>query len=114
MIRMGSVNHILGMDVRNSVENHTVHLSQAQNIIKAHRNFEQHGVYCYGTPMNLKAKLSKSQCPTEGSAEASQMKNMPYRELIGSLLWVANCTRPDVSFAANTLAKYTSNQGLVH
>ena len=27
---MGSVNHILGMDVRNSVENHTVHLSQTQ------------------------------------------------------------------------------------
>ena len=25
---MGSVNHILGMDVRNSVENHTVHLSK--------------------------------------------------------------------------------------
>ena len=28
MKMMGSVNHILGMDVRNSVENHTVHLSK--------------------------------------------------------------------------------------
>ena len=68
MKTMGSVNHILGMDVRNSVENHTVHLSQTQYIIR---------VYCYGTPMDSKAQLSKSQCPTEGSAEASQMKNMP-------------------------------------
>ena len=50
---------------------------------------------------------------TEGSAEASQMKNMPYRVLIGSLLWVANDTRPDVSFAVNRLAKFTSNPGLV-
>ena len=40
------------------------------------------------------------------------MKNMPYRELIGSLLWVANGT--DASFAVNTLAKFTSNPGLVH
>ena len=71
-------------------------------------------LYCYGTLMDSKAHLSKSQCPTEGSAEATQMKNMPYRELIGSLLWVANGTRPDVSFAVNTLAKFTSNPGLVH
>ena len=100
--------------MRNSVENHTVHLSQTQYIINVYNNFQQHGVYCYGTPMDSKAQLSKAQCPTEGSAEASQMKNMPYRELIGSLLWVANGTRPDVSFAVNTLAKFTSNPGLVH
>ena len=53
---MGSVNHILGMDVRNSVENHTVHLSQTQYIINVYNNFQQHGVYCYGTPMDLKAQ----------------------------------------------------------
>jgi hypothetical protein len=42
------------------------------------------------------------------------MKSMPYRELIGLLLWVANGTRPDVSFAVNTLANLTSNPRLVH
>ena len=62
----------------------------------------------------MKAQLSKSQCTTEGSTEASLMKNIPYRELIGLLLWVADGTRPDVSFAVNTLAKFTSNPGLVH
>ena len=79
---MGSVNHILGMDVRNSVENHTVYLSQTQYIINVYDNNQQHGVYCYGTPMDSKPQLSKAQCLTEGSAEASQMKNMPYRKLI--------------------------------
>jgi hypothetical protein len=111
---MGSVNHILGMIVRNCVENHNVRLSQTQYIINVHNNFVQHGVNCYGIPMDSKAQLSKSQCPTEGSAEAAQMKNMPYRELVGSLLWVANGTRPDISFAVNTLAKFTSNPELVH
>jgi Reverse transcriptase (RNA-dependent DNA polymerase) len=37
---MGSVNHTLGMDARNSVENHTVHLSQTQHIINACNNFQ--------------------------------------------------------------------------
>ena len=42
------------------------------------------------------------------------MRTMPYRELIGSLLWVANGTRPDISYAVGSLAKYTSNPGRVH
>jgi hypothetical protein len=84
---MGSVFYILGMDVRNHVENQTVHLSQTQYINNVYNNFPNHGVYCYGRPMVSKAQLSKSQCSTEGSAEASQMKNMPCRELIGLLLW---------------------------
>ena len=39
---------------------------------------------------------------------------MPYRELIGSLLWVTNGARLDISFAVRSLAKYTSNPGRVH
>jgi hypothetical protein len=64
--------------------------------------------------MDSEAQLSKSQCLTDGLAEDLQMKNMSYKELIESLLWVVNATRPDVSFAVNTLAKFTSNPRLVH
>ena len=42
------------------------------------------------------------------------MKEIPYRELIGTLLWVANGTRPDVAYAVSTLAKYTTNPGMLH
>jgi Reverse transcriptase (RNA-dependent DNA polymerase) len=75
---MGSVNHILGMDVRNSVDIQSVHLLQTQYITKVYNNCQQHGVYCYGTPLNSDAQLSKPQCPTEGFAEPLQIKNMSY------------------------------------
>ena len=42
------------------------------------------------------------------------MLQMPYRELIGTLLWIANGTRPNIAFAVTTLAKYTSNPGEFH
>ena len=42
------------------------------------------------------------------------MKEIPYRELIGTLLWVANGTRPDISYAVSTLAKYTTHPGMLH
>ena len=32
--------------------------------------------------------------------------SIPYREVVGSLLWHANGSRPDISFAVNQVAKY--------
>ena len=52
--------------------------------------------------------------PKPGSAEALQVAKFPYREIIGTLLWISNGTRPDIVFAVITLAKFTSNPGLGH
>jgi hypothetical protein len=38
----------------------------------------------------------------------------PYPQLIGSLLWVSQCTRPDISFAVNKLSQYLQNPSLSH
>jgi hypothetical protein len=64
--------------------------------------------------MDERKHYSKSQVPKEGSSEALLMATLPFRELIGSLLWVSNGTRPDVTYSFNTLTKFTSNAGLIH
>jgi hypothetical protein len=38
----------------------------------------------------------------------------PFGEAVGCLLYLANCTRPDLAFAANTLAKFLSNPAARH
>ena len=42
------------------------------------------------------------------------MQSLPYRELIGTLLQIANGTRPDISYTVGTLAKYTNNPAELH
>ena len=34
---------------------------------------------------------------------------VPYFSVIGSLLYLANCTRPDIAFSVNLLARYSSS-----
>ena len=57
--------------------------------------------------------LSKDQMPVEQS-EKDAMSKHPYRHIIGSLRYLEQCTRPDISFALNRLSRYQVNPGLPH
>jgi hypothetical protein len=42
------------------------------------------------------------------------MKKVPYREAIGSLMYAAVATRPDISFAVSALLQFLENPGQLH
>jgi hypothetical protein len=60
-------------------------------------------INCKGAkcPMPLHHRLKKS--------EDKQSTKFPYRELIGSLMYLATSTRPDIATAVNTLARFSEN-----
>lgn len=49
-----------------------------------------------------------------GNADKEEMENVPYRELIGSLMFAATVSRPDIAFSVNKLAQYTANPSRMH
>ena len=55
----------------------------------------------HGANVTTKRKRKASKKATEGS-------KLPYRELIGCLLWISMGTRPDISYAVNQCARYSS------
>ncbi|UYV66283.1 hypothetical protein LAZ67_4001203 [Cordylochernes scorpioides] len=65
------------------------------------------------TPLDISFPVSKRDCPTD-EEEKERMKAIPYRELIGSLLYLANCTRPNLIFTVTRLAQFASNPGRLH
>jgi hypothetical protein len=56
---------------------------------------------------------TKDQTPSSPE-EAVQMKKTPYREAIGSLMYVAVATRPNIAFAVSALSQFLSNPGRAH
>ena len=42
------------------------------------------------------------------------MQKVPYRNLLGSLGYIAQITRGDIAFAVNKLAAFSNNPGKVH
>ena len=66
-----------------------------------------------GTPLQKGFKPLTSMSPTD-ECGWEEMAAVPYREAVGSLLYVAMCTWPDISYAVCSLAWHCSNPGREH
>ncbi|XP_060967778.1 secreted RxLR effector protein 161-like [Cannabis sativa] len=64
-------------------------------------------------PITSQYTLSKEQSPkTEKEIEA--MKDVPYSNAVGSVMYLMVSTRPDLGYAMSVLRKYMANPGKVH
>ena len=52
-------------------------------------------------------------CPKEKN-EKLLGPEVPYLSVIGALMYLANCTRQDIAFSVNLLARYSSAPTLRH
>ena len=66
-----------------------------------------------GTPMTPGLQLSKEDSP-KTQEEVEAMRNIPYMNAIGSLLYLATISSPNVAYTAGVLTCFNSNPGLVH
>ena len=63
------------------------------------------------TPQDQAYHFTDADLPTE--KDKHEMQNIPYRNAVGSLIYLTN-TRPDITHAVNTAARYMSNPGPKH
>ena len=110
---MGELHWLLGIEVKRDQETCTILLSQRSYIdsIVCHFGFED--LKPITTPMDPDVKLSTAQNPST-SAQYAAMRNIPYREAVGMLVYAMLGTRPDISYAVTTVSKFSSNPGMAH
>ena len=100
---LGQPRHLLGMRV--TVWSGGITLDQAAYIQDMLKRFNMLDCKEAITPIQPGLYLT----PEEGHPE-----NVPYRELVGALNWIATCTRPDISTAVSMLSQFCQNPSTSH
>jgi len=65
------------------------------------------------TPLPPGLVLSAEDCSSIPD-EVDEMKNTPFCEALGLLMWLQVATRPDLAFSVNKLARFAHNPGKTH
>ena len=109
---LGKVNYLLGIRIQR-FEDGSISMDQNQFIRNMLKEFNMENSKPVSTPLNPGQDLSKQQCP-KTEEERMEMINVPFRQLIGKLLYLALATRPDLAYAVSKLGQYSSNPGKEH
>jgi hypothetical protein len=110
---LGPIHWLLGIKVTRDREARTI--STLTRVLHRHHHqplragrSEDHP-----TPIIPGISYSTKDAPAD-KTEAARMAKVPYREAIGSLMYAAVATRPDISFAVSTLSQFLENPGEAH
>jgi len=110
---LGETQHVLGVKLDWKGPN-SVQLTQRAYIESILKKYSMQECKGAATPLDPGIKVSKRDSP-EKYEEKKEMSNVPYRELMGSLMYLAQYTRPsDIAFATSKLSQYNSNPGKLH
>jgi hypothetical protein len=106
--QLGEASLVLGTEI--TQDNRATTMFQGKYIDECIEKFSDDlGNQVPSTPMDTKCDLRKR--PDDQAPEVSIEK---YQSLIGSILYVAICTRPDISYAISRCGRYAKNPGITH
>ena len=101
---LGVTDVILGMKI--SRKSDGLVLSQSHYIKKVLEKFKEYDDSLVRTPIDVNLHLTKNK--------GQGISQLEYSRIIGSLMYIINCTRPNIAYAVSKLSKYTSNPGEDH
>ena len=110
---LGAANHFLGVLLVRDRQKRQMSLSQstyAQEILERYGFSDCSSV---STPLDPGASLSRDQSP-KTKQELEQMRHIPYAHAVGSLMYLAISTHPDIAYAVGVLGRFNSNPGMAH
>ncbi|CAI7744156.1 unnamed protein product [Closterium sp. NIES-54] len=99
---LGELRSYLGLQITRDRARYTITLTQSHMVHQVLRRFDF--LYSSPQPIPLSTGHSLSAPPSDESVEPSG----PYPELVGCLMYLMTCTRPDLVYPLNLLARYVA------
>jgi transposase InsO family protein len=104
---LGKINRYLGMKICYNEVDKVMTIGQTDFITKVAKRFD----VLNAKSINLKTPIEKDL--NLMPAEKVNVR-LPYRQLVGCLLYVSICSRPDISFAVNYLSRFMNSYSDLH
>ncbi len=101
---MGVADVILGIKITR--DESTIALSQSHYIENVLKKFDLFNCIPASTPMDPQLKLV--------SNAGRKIDQLKYASLIGCLMYIMTCTRPNIAYVVGKLSRYTSNPSSLH
>ncbi|CAI7899867.1 unnamed protein product [Closterium sp. NIES-53] len=99
---LGELRSYLGLQITRDRAQRTITRTQSHMVQQVLQGFD----FTYSSPQAtpLSTRLSLSALPSDESVEPSG----PYPELVGCLMYLMTCTRPDLAYPLSILARYVA------
>jgi len=110
---LGPVSEILGLKIERNPYSNTIKVSQEKYIREILERFYMKECKPVSTPFIPGLKLTRGN-ERIADDEKNKLEGVPYRELIGSLIYLSNTSRPDLAFAAGVLSRFSVNPRKEH
>ncbi len=107
---LGAAAVFLGMEITRDRTARTLKLSQQATTTELLSHYSMLDAKPRQIPMEAGLHL----LPALTDEDLDSAKHLPYAELIGSLLYLAVCTRPDIAYAVHALARHMSRPSEAH
>ena len=104
---------MLGLEIKRNRELCTISLSQRSYIDSIITKYGFEDAKPLSIPIVANSTLSRNDCPTTTS-DIGKMAARPYCEAVGSLMYAAVGTCPDIAFTVGQVARFMDNPGSPH
>ncbi|GJS69264.1 retrotransposon protein, putative, ty1-copia subclass [Tanacetum coccineum] len=104
---------ILGMEIVRDRGSQTLKVSQLGYVQKILNNYIMDNGKSVSVPLGAHFKVSLKDCPSN-DWDVERMSKVPYANVVGSLMYLMVCTRPDIAYAVSIVSRYLANPGKNH
>ncbi|KAL0284347.1 UNVERIFIED_CONTAM: Retrovirus-related Pol polyprotein from transposon TNT 1-94 [Sesamum angustifolium] len=102
---LGEASYILGIKIYRDRSKRILGMTENSYIEKVLKRFKMKHSKRGFLPMRHGVKLSKNQSP-KTDEKLKRMLDIPYASAVGSIQYVAKCTRPDIAYTLSITSRY--------
>lgn len=105
---LGEANLFLGMTIVRDRPNHTIKLGQQRAITDLLAKYNMSDCKSKSVPIGAGVQLAA------GDSDPIDTNTYPYASVVGALLYLSVCTRPDIAFAVGVLSRHMAAPTTAH